>query len=86
MVFTIIATPIGFTASMKLSAQLRNNIMNHITRFPLGLFTSENKAKFARVITADVGVISHLAVSIGAPAIVAVLVLATIIVVTFFIN
>ena len=86
MVLTIIATPIGFTASMKLATQLRNNIMNHITRLPIGLFNSENKAKFARVITTDVGMISHLAVSIGGPAIVAVLVPATIIIVSFFIN
>jgi ATP-binding cassette subfamily B protein IrtB len=86
LILTVIATPIGFSASMKLATQLRNNIMNHITRLPLGLFTSENKTKYARVITADVGIISHLAVSIGAPAIVAVLVPATIILVTLFVN
>lgn len=86
LVLTIIATPIGFDASMKLAAQLRKDVMNSITQLPLGWFTPDKKAQLARNITADAGIIAQLAVTIGAPAIVAVLVPVTIIIVTFFIN
>lgn len=86
LTLTVIATPIGFAASMKLASQLRNNVMNHVTQLPLGWFTTDNKARLARTLTADVGLIAQLAVTIGAPAIVAVLVPASIIIVTFWIN
>ncbi|MBX2923194.1 MAG: ABC transporter ATP-binding protein [Chitinophagaceae bacterium] len=86
LVLTVISSPIGFGASMKLAEQLRNDVMNRVTRLPLGWFTSDKKAKLARIITADTGLIAQLAVTIGAPAIIAVLVPSTIIVVTFFIN
>lgn len=86
LILTVIATPTGFGASMKLAAQLRSRVMDRITKLPLGSFTSDSKARFARIITADVGLIAQLAVTIGAPAIVAVLVPAAIIAVTFFVN
>ncbi len=71
---------------MTLAAQLRNKVMNHITRLSLDRLPQDNKARFARIITADVGLIVQLAVTIGAPAIVALPVPATIIVVTLFVN
>ena len=86
LVLTVIATPIGFSACMKLAAQLRFNVMNRITQLPLGWFTADKKARLARTLTADIGAVAQLAVTIGAPAITATLVPMTIIVVTFFIN
>ena len=86
LTLTVIATPVGFGASMKLATQLRNNVMNHVTQLPLGWFTSDNKARLARTLTADIGLIAQLAVTIGAPAIVAILVPASIILVTFLVN
>lgn len=85
-VLTIIATPVGFTASMELTAKLRHHVMKHITVLPLGWFTTEQKARMARSITADVGNAPNLAVTIGAPAITATLVPATLILVTFFVD
>uniref|UniRef100_F4CB50 Xenobiotic-transporting ATPase n=1 Tax=Sphingobacterium sp. (strain 21) TaxID=743722 RepID=F4CB50_SPHS2 len=86
LALTVIATPVGFGASMKLATQLRNKVMSHVTQLPLGWFTSDNKARLARTLTADIGLIAQLAVTIGAPAIVAILVPASIIIVTFLVN
>lgn len=86
LTLTVIATPVGFGASMKLATQLRNNVMSHVTQLPLGWFTSDNKARLARTLTADIGLIAQLVVTIGAPAIVAILVPASIILVTFLVN
>lgn len=78
-VLTVIATPIGFAASMELAAALRHHVMRHVATLPLGWFTAANKARLARAVTADAGNIGHLAVVIGAPAIVSMLVPLTII-------
>ena len=86
LILTVISSPIGFGASMKLSAQLRNEVMNRVTQLPLGWFTADKKARLARMITFDVGAVAQLAVTIGAPAIIAILVPAAIVIVTFFIN
>ncbi|MFI0350985.1 ABC transporter ATP-binding protein [Actinomadura sp. 9N407] len=85
-VLTVIATPVGFAASMQLSAQLRHRLMQHVTGLPLGWFTTERKARLARTVTSDAGSIGTLSVTIGQPAITAVLVPATIIVVTFTVD
>ncbi|MCU7692912.1 ABC transporter ATP-binding protein [Haoranjiania flava] len=86
LILTAISSPVGFSASMKLAEQLRNDIMSRVTQFPLGWFTADKKARLARNITADVGLISQLAVTIGAPAIVAIIVPVAIIIVAFFIS
>lgn len=86
LVLTAISSPVGFSASMKLSEQLRNDIMSRVTQFPLGWFTADKKARLARNITADVGLISQLAVTIGAPAIVAIIVPVAIVIISFFIS
>ncbi len=86
VVLTVVATPIGFGASMQLGAELRHRLMSRVAQMPLGWFTWDNKASLARHITADVGSIAQLAVAIGAPAIVALLVPVSIIIVTCFIN
>lgn len=86
LIITTIALPIGFDASMKLSAKLRHHVMTHVTRLPLGWFTGNNKTKLARILTADVGKIGTLAVTIGAPAITSVVVPLTIIFITFLFN
>ncbi|MBX0321394.1 ABC transporter transmembrane domain-containing protein, partial [Shouchella clausii] len=78
-VLTVIATPIGFAASMELAAALRHHVMRHVATLPLGWFTAANKARLARAVTADAGNIGHLAVVIGAPAIVSMFVPLTII-------
>lgn len=85
-VLTVIATPFGFAASMELAAELRHHLMGHVTTLPLGWFTADRKARLARAVTADVNTISHLTVTIGFPAIVSVLVPATVIVVTFAVD
>jgi len=85
-VLTVIATPFGFAASMELAAELRHHLMGHVTTLPLGWFTTDRKARLARAVTADVNTISHLTVTIGFPAIVSVLVPATVIVVTFAVD
>ncbi len=85
-ILTIIATPVGFTASMELTAKLRHHVMKHITALPLGWFTTEQKARMARSITADVGNAPNLAVTIGAPAITATLVPTTLILITLFVD
>jgi len=86
LILTVISSPIGFSASMKLADQLRIDIMNRVTQLPLGWFTADKKARLARMITFDVGAVAQLAVTIGAPAIIAILVPAAIVIVTFFIN
>ncbi|MDL5511100.1 ABC transporter ATP-binding protein [Arenibacter sp. M-2] len=86
LVLTVMATPIGFGASMKMAAQLRKNAMARIAQFPLGWFTGDKKTRLARNLTTDIGLIAQLAVTVGAPTIVALLVPTVIIIVTFFIN
>lgn len=83
---SILATPVGFAASMDLAAQLRHHLMSHVTRLPLGWFVAEHKARLARAVTADVSNIAHLAVTIGAPAITSTLVPLTITLVTFAVD
>ncbi|GAA5039018.1 ATP-binding cassette subfamily B protein [Thermocatellispora tengchongensis] len=85
-VLTVIATPVGFAASMQMTAQLRHRLMRHVTTLPLGWFTTERKARLARTVTADAGAIGTLAVTIGQPAITSVLVPATVIAVTFAVD
>src|SRR5690606_7987128 len=85
-ILTIIATPVGFNASMELTAKLRHHVMKHITALPLGWFTTEQKARMARSITADVGNAPNRAVTIGAPAITATLVPTTLILITLFVD
>lgn len=85
-VLTVIATPVGFAASGELAAQLRRHLMRHVSTLPLGWFSADRKARLARAVTADVGTVAHLAVTIGAPAITCTLVPATIIAVTFAVD
>lgn len=85
-ILTIIATPVGFSASMDLAAALRHHLMNYVSTLPLGWFTATNKARLARAVTADAGNIAQLAVVIGAPAIVSMLVPLTIIGVVWLID
>ncbi len=86
VVLTVLATPIGFAASMKLAVQLRHHLMEHVTTLPLGWFTSGRKGEFVRTVTNVTGVLSQLTVTVGAPAITGVLVPATIVGVTFFVD
>ncbi|GGL38311.1 ABC transporter ATP-binding protein [Nocardia jinanensis] len=83
---TVLATPVGFAASMELAAQLRRHLMRHVTTLPLGWFTAENKTRLGRTITTSAGGVAQLTVTIGAPAITSVLVPVTITVVTFFVD
>lgn len=86
MLLAVIASPVGFAACMQLASELRHHLMEHITRLPLGWFSTERKARLARAMTADIGNIAQLAVTIGAPAITAIAVPVTITLVTIFID
>ncbi|MBO0681299.1 ABC transporter ATP-binding protein [Mycolicibacterium sp. S2-37] len=70
---TVIATPIGFAAANDVTEQLRRRLIEHTATLPLGWFTPANKSRLARATTADTTNIGQLAVSIGGPAITAVL-------------
>ncbi|EKF18532.1 ABC transporter ATP-binding protein [Nitratireductor pacificus] len=85
-VLSVIASPVGLAASGELAAQLRLHLMRHVSILPLGWFTTERKARLARAVTEDVGHVAHLAVVTGGPAITSLLVSATILVITFFID
>ncbi|AUS79934.1 ABC transporter ATP-binding protein [Actinoalloteichus sp. AHMU CJ021] len=85
-VLSVVATPLGFTASMKLAEQLRHHLMRHVTTLPLGWFTSDRKATFVRTVTNVTGVLSQLTVTVAAPAITCVLVPVTVIGVTFAVD
>ncbi|WP_028933715.1 ABC transporter ATP-binding protein [Pseudonocardia spinosispora] len=86
VVLNVTATPVGFAASMQLSAQLRHHLMAHVTTLPLGWFGTEQKARLSRTVTTAAGNIATLAVTIGAPAITCTLVPATVLVVTFLVD
>lgn len=85
-VLNVIATPVGFAASMELAAQLRHHLMQHVTTLPLGWFTGDRKGRLARAITADCSHAATMTVTIGAPAITCTLVPATIFAVTLFVD
>ncbi|WP_232667339.1 ABC transporter ATP-binding protein [Pseudonocardia sp. TRM90224] len=85
-VLSIIATPIGFKAAGALAAQLRRQLMRHVSTLPLGWFTAEHKARLARGVTADVGDAAHLAVTVAGPAITSTLLPATIVAVTLAVD
>lgn len=81
-VLTVLATPVGFAASTEASSGLRQRLVQHAANLPVGWFTSRNKARLSRALTADAGNVGQLAVSIGGPAITALLTPATIIAIT----
>ncbi|MDA3645319.1 ABC transporter ATP-binding protein/permease [Saccharopolyspora indica] len=85
-VLRVIATPVGFAASVELTVQLRHHLMRHVTTLPLGWFTGTGKARLGRIVTASAGSVGRLAVAIGAPAITCTLVPVTIIAVTFAVD
>lgn len=85
-VLSVIATPVGFAAAMKLAVQLRHHLMRHVTTLPLGWFTADKKGQFSRTVTSVAGTLSQLTATIGGPAITCTLVPATIIAVTFVVD
>ncbi|MEU7176147.1 ABC transporter ATP-binding protein [Micromonospora tulbaghiae] len=85
-VLSVVSSPVGFAAAGTLAAQLRRRLMRHVSTLPLGWFTADHKARFARAVTADVGNAAHLAVTIGGPAITSTLLPATIVAVTFAVD
>lgn len=85
-VLSIAATPVGFRAAGTLAAQLRRQLMRHVSTLPLGWFTAEHKARLARGVTADVGDAAHLAVTVAGPAITSTLLPATIVAVTCVVD
>ncbi|MFD7659324.1 ABC transporter ATP-binding protein [Actinosynnema sp. NPDC059797] len=82
----VIATPVGFAATMRLAEQLRHHLMRHVATLPLGWFTGEHKARLSRTVTTSAGNVAHLAATFGPPAITGLLVPGTVIVVTFFVD
>ncbi|MGE6785863.1 ABC transporter ATP-binding protein [Ensifer adhaerens] len=83
---SVIASPVGLAASGELAAQLRIHLMRHVSMLPLGWFTTERKARLSRAVTEDVGHVAHLAVVTGGPAITSLLVSATTLTITFFVD
>ncbi|MGW6461301.1 ABC transporter transmembrane domain-containing protein, partial [Streptomyces sp. NPDC055078] len=85
-VLSVVADPVGFKAAGTLAAQLRQQLMRHVSTLPLGWFTAEHKARLARGVTADVGDAAQLAVVIAGPAITSTLLPATVVAVTFAVD
>lgn len=83
---SIIATPVGFAAAGQLALQLRLHLMNHVSRLPLGWFTTERKARLSRAVTTDIGHIAQLAVVIGGPAITSSLLCLTVLIITMIVD
>jgi ATP-binding cassette, subfamily B, bacterial IrtB/YbtQ len=83
---SVIASPVGFRAAGELAAGLRRRLMRQVSTLPLGWFTAGHKARFARLVTADVGDTAHLAVTVAGPAITSVLLPATIVAVTLTVD
>lgn len=84
-VLRVVADPIGYAAAATIAAQLRRRLMTHVTSLGIGWFTTQNKTRLARAVTADVGDAAHLTVTIGGPVLTATLFPATVAVVTLFV-
>ncbi|WP_278265304.1 ABC transporter ATP-binding protein [Nocardia sp. AG03] len=85
-VLSVVADPVGYAAAGALAAQLRQQLMRHVSALPLGWFTAANKARLARCLTADVGDAAHLAVVIGKPVIISTLLPATVVAIVFVVE
>ncbi len=85
-VLKAVSTPIDFAVSMRIAAQVRNRLMAHVTKLPLGWFTSSAKAKLSRTITTSAGAVAHLGVTFGPPTISGALVPLTVVAVVFFVD
>ncbi|MFF0579186.1 ABC transporter ATP-binding protein [Streptosporangium saharense] len=82
----IVSDPVGYAAGGVLAAQLRKQLMRHVSTLPLGWFTAAHKARLARAVTADVGDAAHLAVVIGNPVITSTLLPATVVAIVFVVD
>ncbi|MEV4096710.1 ABC transporter ATP-binding protein [Streptosporangium saharense] len=85
-VLAIVSDPVGYAAGGVLAAQLRKQLMRHVSTLPLGWFTAAHKARLARAVTADVGDAAHLAVVIGNPVITSTLLPATVVAIVFVVD
>ncbi len=85
-VLAIVSDPVGYAAGGALAAQLRQQLMRHVSTLPLGWFTAAHKARLARAVTADVGDAAHLAVVIGKPVITSTLLPATVVAIVFVVD
>lgn len=85
-VLAIVTDPVGYTAAGALAAQLRQQLMRHVSTLPLGWFTSAHKAQLARGVTADIGDAAQLAVVIGKPVITSVLLPTTVVAIVFVVD
>ncbi|KNB50550.1 ABC transporter ATP-binding protein [Streptomyces caatingaensis] len=78
---TVHATPVGFAASMRLTADARRRLMEHVTTLPLGWFGSANKARLTRTVVTATGDLGRLVAQLGPQAVSATVVPATLVVV-----
>ena len=62
----LLSTPIAFSASMDVTAQIRRKIIDHVARLSPGWFEANNKARLAHTITADSAAVGTLSVTFGA--------------------
>jgi len=71
---SLLATPIGLDACVRLAIQLRHRLMDHATTLPLGWFTAERRGELVHTVTAVTHHLAGLPFTVGAPAITGVLV------------
>ncbi|MFF0227186.1 ABC transporter ATP-binding protein [Streptomyces sp. NPDC004629] len=83
---TVYATPVGFAASMQLTAAARRTVMEHVTALPLGWFGAANKARLARTTASSTSELGRLVAQIGPQVIAATVVPATLVVVTALVE
>lgn len=81
-----VATPVGFAASGDTIAQVRRHLMAHLTTLPLGWFSADRKARFARTVTSVAGSLGRVCVVVGGPALNALATAVTITAVMFVVE
>jgi ATP-binding cassette subfamily B protein len=62
----LLSTPLAFSASMDVTAQIRRKIISHVAGLSPGWFNAYHKAQLAHTITADSAAIGTLSVTFGA--------------------
>lgn len=70
LILNLIATPTAFSASMDITAQIRQKLVAHAARLSPGWFDADSKMRLARAVTADSAAIGTLSVTFGAQIIV----------------
>lgn len=86
IILNVLSTSTAFVASLGIGAQLRKRIIDHTSKLSPGWFSSGNKTRLARVVTADSAAVGTLAVTFGAQIIQEVFAPAALCAIALFIN